>query len=531
MEQNHQITLTEWMEMKEAIRKELNNVKHSFIRVGYYLRRIDDEKAYLQDGYDTLADFAREEYGINPTTVSRFMSINRKYSVDGYSRELLPEYDGYKQSVLIEMLALPAEDMEIVTPEMSREDVREMARFNRAEGRRESDQNDQDTAHRSEENDQNTVENAQIGEENGPEGAEQAAGSGILSSDELAFMTAFYAKNEEEEEELEKLLDAGIMEDRKIQEILAPSGSRTYRSGLYMLIMTDKGVSIKRMGKETISLSYRELMEETADLIRDDLFVKRKAEEEQKAEEAAKRQQDAAEKQRIEQEDAAKTQREKEEAAGEEEPGSQKGKEGRSNDVSTEEEGKKEELPQEVQQSGGQEVQGDGESNQGAEEIDNGSNEAAGDPEGHDRHNDGSTGGAGEKSGMGGETGEPDPERKEDGTQAIAPAQSEDIQGGDAGDFAEKMNPPETDRPVIEDTGICHTIRIWPEYFEAVLNGTKTFELRKDDRDYSVGDSVVLMEFTDGRFTGRSVKKRITFKLSDFDGLQEGYCIFSIQNM
>ena len=35
-----------------------------------------------------------------------------------------------------------------------------------------------------------------------------------------------------------------------------------------------------------------------------------------------------------------------------------------------------------------------------------------------------------------------------------------------------------------------HTLKILPKYYVAIINGEKTFELRKNDRDYRVGDLI-----------------------------------------
>lgn len=74
-----------------------------------------------------------------------------------------------------------------------------------------------------------------------------------------------------------------------------------------------------------------------------------------------------------------------------------------------------------------------------------------------------------------------------------------------------------------------HELKILTKYFNAVVDGTKTFELRKDDRDFKVGDLIRLHEF-DGEYTGRNSLYEITYKLNGGEyGLEKGYCILSIK--
>lgn len=72
-----------------------------------------------------------------------------------------------------------------------------------------------------------------------------------------------------------------------------------------------------------------------------------------------------------------------------------------------------------------------------------------------------------------------------------------------------------------------HYLKILPCYFEDVENGNKKFELRKDDRNYKIGDFIVLREFENGKYTGRRKCKQITYILRNCPeyGLKDGYCI------
>lgn len=71
-----------------------------------------------------------------------------------------------------------------------------------------------------------------------------------------------------------------------------------------------------------------------------------------------------------------------------------------------------------------------------------------------------------------------------------------------------------------------HELKILPEFFEDVILGFKTFEIRKNDRDYKVGDIVFLNEFDGEKMTGRWTERLITY-VTDYEQ-KEGYVVFSI---
>ncbi len=72
-----------------------------------------------------------------------------------------------------------------------------------------------------------------------------------------------------------------------------------------------------------------------------------------------------------------------------------------------------------------------------------------------------------------------------------------------------------------------HHIKILPEYYKEVIKGNKKAELRLNDRDYKVGDKIVLEEYENGSYTGRSAKVKITHLIEDFSGLEKDFVIFS----
>ena len=70
-----------------------------------------------------------------------------------------------------------------------------------------------------------------------------------------------------------------------------------------------------------------------------------------------------------------------------------------------------------------------------------------------------------------------------------------------------------------------HQLKTWPIFFEAVLNGTKTFEIRLNDRNFQVGDKLDLMEYDPDAegYTGRHCHRFVSYVLDanpffDFKG-------------
>lgn len=68
---------------------------------------------------------------------------------------------------------------------------------------------------------------------------------------------------------------------------------------------------------------------------------------------------------------------------------------------------------------------------------------------------------------------------------------------------------------------MIHELKILPEYFTEVLSRKKTFEIRKNDRGFQEGDTVILKEHTKKKgFSGNYVKAKITY-VSDFAQKQD----------
>ena len=83
-----------------------------------------------------------------------------------------------------------------------------------------------------------------------------------------------------------------------------------------------------------------------------------------------------------------------------------------------------------------------------------------------------------------------------------------------------------------------HKLKTDSEVFQAVVEGRKTFEIRFNDRNFKVGDELVLLEtiytleeqMKHGKpllFSGNELRKTISYVLSGY-GLQDGWVILGI---
>lgn len=78
-----------------------------------------------------------------------------------------------------------------------------------------------------------------------------------------------------------------------------------------------------------------------------------------------------------------------------------------------------------------------------------------------------------------------------------------------------------------------HILKTIPPFYDDVFTGKKKFEVRKDDRDFKVGDTLLLREWNPDteQYTGRQTMFEIGYKLrSDFNfGILPGYCVLSLK--
>lgn len=74
-----------------------------------------------------------------------------------------------------------------------------------------------------------------------------------------------------------------------------------------------------------------------------------------------------------------------------------------------------------------------------------------------------------------------------------------------------------------------HYLKIKPEYYRAIEQGIKTFEVRFNDCNFQVYDVLHLQEWCEEGYTGREITAEITYILSDERFVKEGYVVMSIK--
>ena len=388
MEEYHQITLNEYISIKEDIKRRLNHLAESFVAIGYRLKQIRDTEAYRQDGYNTIFEFAEKELGLTKSPTSRFMAINDKYSIGGNSLELREEFIGLGKSRLSEMLTMDPEDYVLITNQTSIKDIREIKRM------------------------------------------EKAAEDNEVLTKFQEVLRKEYASPDRRKELIE-IANAKCIDD--IKAAVIPEGYRLMKKGVLVIKFEDEKITVRTMGVSGVQeLTWSEILNEydqAFDLGAADPWKATYGE--------------------IEEEVKPKKVEKK--------PESKKPTKAESMPVAT--------SQQEEQVVGQTSIEKD-----------------------------------------------------------FPEYLPEDLKVE-----IEQTNKVEVPETVMDDRR--HKLKLAKMFFEDVRLGRKSFELRKNDRDYQIGDILELREMDNGEPTGRVIEKEITYILEGFAGLKEDYCILALADI
>lgn len=112
-----------YQEYKQELDAVLTRTAEDFVQIGYLLKVARDTNILADSGYANVTDFAKAEYGIDKTQVSRFININDRFSENGYSDHLIPNYQGFGYAKLTLMLQIPDEINEALPPTLSKTEI------------------------------------------------------------------------------------------------------------------------------------------------------------------------------------------------------------------------------------------------------------------------------------------------------------------------------------------------------------------------------------------------------------------------
>lgn len=237
MEEYTQITLDEWTEWKEDIRRKLQETAQNFVYIGYRLRQIRDSG--MLDGCSDIFEFANREYGLGKSTVSRFIAINEKFSEGGYSLEMRKEYQAIGSSKLSEMLTLTEAECQLITEKTTVREIRELKKFDR--------QQDQE----------------QELEETKPEISYTPLQKCIID------MLSDARGQQDLAQIMELLQDAELSTLQRASEIINPGEYRSHKKGIVFLFLYDwqTGIKYKLMTKpEPECMSWVEFLTEISNI-------------------------------------------------------------------------------------------------------------------------------------------------------------------------------------------------------------------------------------------------------------------------
>ena len=245
METYEQITLDQWVQWKEDIRRKLAETAQNFVHIGFRLKQIRDSGMF--GGAADIFEFAEREYGLGKSTVSRFIAINEKYSEGGNSLELKEEYREFSSSKLSEMLTLPDNEIQLITARTTIREIRELKEFGR-------------------------------------QGIPENTGEGKETSDNPSpfekCILDFFRDKKEMLNGIMCLLGGDPPQYREAMERMNPSGQASHRKGTVFLFLYDwnTGIKYKLLGQpEPVSMKWTDFLEGIyhiyGDCVRDDVWM------------------------------------------------------------------------------------------------------------------------------------------------------------------------------------------------------------------------------------------------------------------
>lgn len=248
MEVEGQITLDEWMQWKEDIRRKLKETAGNFVYIGCRLRQIRDSG--MLDGAADIFEFAQREYGLSKSTTSRFIAVNERFA-DPYNPLLIKEeFENIGSSKLSEMLTLPDSECALITEKTTVKEIRDLKAFNK----------EAETLENVEESTVNAVATSQQHDDGRKEKTED------YTPLQKCIIEYFREK--------QTMLDKALEQIRRKQwkdafETVNPSGYASCKKGLCFLFMYEwnRGVAYKLMTEPApVNMSWEDYLKEIEEI-------------------------------------------------------------------------------------------------------------------------------------------------------------------------------------------------------------------------------------------------------------------------
>lgn len=448
-------------EFKTRLDKNIEQQAAGFVEAGYLLKIARDTNILAESGYKSVAEFAQAEYGFTKDLVSRYIAINDRYSVNGYSEELDDKYKGYGFTKLAEMLTLPDSIIEEVSTSLTKDQIRELKKEIKEEEK---------------------ITDIEVM-------CEDVEPIEIPCRNLLEKTMYEYLKDHTD---IYDSLMNGVMagDVERILDVLAPSGVAMLTCripGTGKIIISIKGadedltlINVRTDEKEVItwntlimSLMY--------------MFEGKKKEEVYPQSEEKLGKTDNLEEKNEKVAPAQLSKEEKSEPKISEKP------------ISSSDESDFNPIPGQMESicykcTHWQQCDVKSSITTECNEFEDKTEAYKTDEQRYSEEQD----------------------KIDKETAKILRDRADE----------EKMENLPSDK---ENLNRIHQIRLAAMYYDDVASGKKSFELRKNDRDYKVGDTLEMQEFKDGRFMGRIIRAKIVYMLENYTGLEEGYCILGTE--
>ena len=115
-------TYTNYQQFKQELDTEMYKAAEGFVKIGYLLNVAATTDILLDSGYANVNEFAKAEYGIDTTQVSRFINIHKRFGVPGEAR-LKDQYVNHGVAKLGIMLTLPDFINEEISSDYSKSEI------------------------------------------------------------------------------------------------------------------------------------------------------------------------------------------------------------------------------------------------------------------------------------------------------------------------------------------------------------------------------------------------------------------------